>query len=207
MNLKSIYNNVLSFFSTLIGKIQWAPSNELTLQQQAVIREMLANDYYLILTRRKNHLSTYAIGFVDFIKTGKYGYYGHILMNTEDRINQDSDFRLVEAIGTGVQYTPFEYVFNVNAVALLKPKGITIEEWTKVMDSTKDYVGRPYDTIFDLLDASEMSCVELVRAALMWLPDYDERFANFEKMITEEKVLTPDMFYNCPDFEIVYEIR
>jgi hypothetical protein len=38
-------------------------------------------------------------------------------------------------------------------------------------------------------------------------PDYQENFANFEKMIKERKNLTPQMFYDCPDFEVVYEVR
>ena len=38
-------------------------------------------------------------------------------------------------------------------------------------------------------------------------PDYYTNFANFEKLIAERKNLTPQMFYECPDFEVVFEIR
>jgi len=168
---------------------------------------MLINDYYIILTRRKNHLSTYAINFADWVKTGKFGFYSHVLMNTEDEVKSNIDFRLIEAIGVGTCYSPFEKVFDVNSVAFLKPKGVTIEDWTIILDNIKNYLGLPYDTLFDILDKNSMSCVELIRAALMSLPDYEKRFSNFEEMITTYKVLTPSMFYNCPDFEIVFEIR
>jgi hypothetical protein len=39
------------------------------------------------------------------------------------------------------------------------------------------------------------------------IPNYNTRFAEFEKMVAKKKRLTPDMFVDCSDFEVVYKIR
>lgn len=206
-----------------IGKIHWPSSSYISLDTQAKIREMLVNDYYVILTYRRNHLSTFFVNLSHFALTGKWGRWSHALMNTEDSVKLDRDFRLVpftreikltardraliEAIGTGTQVTPFEKVFDVHGVALLVPKGMTIEEWRSLVDRMRAQLGKPYDTLFNIADENQLSCVELVRLILRGLPDYDVRFANFEAMIKKRKNLTPTMIYDCEDFEVVFETR
>jgi len=128
-------------------------------------------------------------------------------MNLEDEVKTDDDFMLIEAIGSGVTETPFKDVFNVNGVVLLKPKNLTINKWTAILDRAKTELGKPYDNLFDLKNDKALSCVELVRVALQADPDYATNFAEFERMIKKEKNLTPQMFYDCSDFEIVYEVR
>jgi uncharacterized protein YycO len=128
-------------------------------------------------------------------------------MNLEDEVNSDNDFRLIEATGSGTHYSPFDLVFRVHGVVLLKPKNMSAEHWTKVMDKANSELGKPYDSLFDLRNDQRLSCVELVRSALMAEPDYEKNFANFEAMIKSRKNLTPQMFYECEDFEIVYEVR
>jgi len=129
-------------------------------------------------------------------------------MNLEDQVNGVEDFRIVESVGEGVKYTPFEQALDVNCIALLKPKRMTIERWTAVLDKARTEVGKPYDNLFDLANDKSLSCVELVRAALMAEPNYTTDFAEFERMIVGAKSkLTPQMFYDCPDFEVVFEIR
>jgi hypothetical protein len=125
----------------------------------------------------------------------------------EDEVKADDDFRLVEATGNGVNYSPFELVFEVHGVVLLKPKNMSVDHWTLVMDKAMTEIGKPYDSLFDLKNDNALSCVELVRTALMAEPNYYTNFANFEEMIRKRKNLTPQMFYECPDFEVVYEIR
>jgi hypothetical protein len=128
-------------------------------------------------------------------------------MNLEDTVKSADDFRFIEATGEGVHYSGFEDVFgHVDAVALIKPKHMTIEEWTEALDSAKTYLGRPYDNLLDLKSSLEVNCVELIRLALQGIPDYDIKFANFEKMVAAKKKLTPDMFHECDDFEVVYKI-
>lgn len=190
-----------------LGKIHWAPKNTLTTEEQDTIRQMLKGNYYIMLSRRNNHFSTYMIGFANFFLTGKWGYWSHVFMNAEDEVKDDSDFRIVEAIGVGVEYTPFDKVFNCNSVAFLKPKSMSIDDWTAILDKAKSEIGKPYDNLFDLKNDNALSCVELVRTALKADPDYDTSFAHFEEMIKKRKNLTPQMFYDCEDFEVVFEIR
>lgn len=190
-----------------VGKIHWSSSSYLPQETLDEIKSRLIPDYYVILTRRNNHLSTYFIGLANFVLTGKWGYWSHALMNLEDEVQSPDDFRLIEAVGKGIQFTPFEQVFNVHSVALLKPRGIDLEEWTAVMDNAKSHLGKPYDTLFDIKRDNALSCVELIRTALMTLPNYNTRFARFEQMIRNSKNLAPQMLYDCPDFEVVFESR
>ena len=83
-----------------------------------------------------------------------------------------------------------------------------LEEWTQVLDDgAKKYMGRKYDNLFDLASEERLSCVELVRNILKGIPTYEQDFANFEEMIALRKNLTPSMFYECEDFEVVWEKR
>ena len=204
---QSIINAVLTGGALLTGIINWKLKNPLTEDEKAKINVLLVPDYYIILTRNNNHLSSYIIGLGDLIYEHKYGYWGHALMNMENEVVNDTDFRFVEAIGSGVQYATFDTVMGVNSIALLKPKNMTVDKWTAVLDKAHSEVGKPYDTLFDMAQDQKLSCVELVRNALMAEPNYKTDFANFEAMVQKYGKLTPQMFYDCPDFEIVLEIR
>ena len=67
--------------------------------------------------------------------------------------------------------------------------------------------GLPYDDLFCLVDRSEVSCVEMCRIALQAEPNYAENFAELEKAIAKYKNLTPQMYRDCSDFEVVYEAK
>jgi hypothetical protein len=204
MNLiKKLYSKVVLW----IGTIHWAPKRLLTVEQQDDIKKLLKLNYFVILTHRSNHLSSYFIGLANFLLTGKWGYWTHALMNLEDVVTTDDDFRLIEAIGKGVEITPFDKVFDVQGVVLLKPKYMPIEDWTLALDKARTELGKPYDTLFDLKSDQSLSCVELVRTALMATPNYEQNFASFEAMIKKEKNLTPQMFFECDDFEIMYLVK
>lgn len=203
----NIFQKLWVNFIELVGKVHWAPKNTLTLAEQDNIRKLLGENYYIMLSRRNNHLSTYFISLGNLLLSGKWGYWSHAFMNVENKAYSDDDFRIVEAIGHGVEYTPFDKVFDVNGVVLLKPKNMTIEKWTYVLDKAKSEIGKPYDNLFDLKNDQELSCVELVRISLMSEPDYYTNFSKFEELIKKNKNLTPQMFYDCEDFEVVYEIR
>lgn len=202
--LSKLVSPVISF----IGKIEWKQRHAISQTDKMVIKRMMIHDYFIILTRRSNHLSTYFISLANFLLTGKFGYWSHSLMNLEDEVTTDDDFRFIEAIGTGTKFSTFDEVFGtVDGVCLLKPKTLTLDEWTAVLDKAKTNLGKPYDTLFDLRNDNELSCVELVRVALQALPDYETRFANFEALIKKRKNLSPQMFFDCDDFEVVYMIR
>lgn len=205
--LKKIYDAVASWVVIGIGKIHWGYRDGLTDAELDKVRQLLIPNYYIIVTHRNNHLSTYFVSLASFVLTGKFSYWAHVLLNLENTVKTDADFRLVEAIGSGTQLSPFSLVFQVHGVALLKPKNMSAEYWTMVMDKALSEVGKPYDTLFDLANDNALSCVELVRTALMAEPDYEKNFANFEAMIKSDKNLTPQMYYDCPDFEVVYEVR
>ena len=204
---QSIVNSILNAGSLLTGIINWKLTNPLTDEEKAKVNAMLVPNYYIILTRNNNHLSSYIIGLGDLIYTHKFGYWGHALMNMENKVVNDTDFRFVQAVGTGVQYATFNQVTGVNSIALLKPKSMSIEAWTAVLDKAYTDVGKPYDTLFDMSQDQKLSCVELVRNALMAEPNYTTDFANFEATVQKYKRITPQMFYDCPDFEVVYEVR
>jgi hypothetical protein len=206
-----------------IGKIRWPSKRYISQADQEKIRSMLVDNYFIILTYRRNHLSSFFIGLANFFLTGKWAKWTHALMNLEDSVQNLQDFRivpldrkieltarervLIESIGQGSVVSPFEKVFDVHAVALLKPKNMTLEDWRSIMDNAKKQLGKPYDTLFNLADDKRLSCVELVRTILMGLPDYEVRFRRFEDLIQKRKNLTPQMFYECDDFEVVFEVR
>lgn len=208
MSIRSIYEGFTRWILLdVVGKIKWPLKNSLTDTDKAEIHKLLAQDYYIILTRRRNHLSTYFTSLGHFLLTGKFGFWTHTLINLEDEVKSKDDFRLIEAVSEGVTYTPFDEVFDVNAVSLLKPKRVSIKEWTAAMDSSKEYLGRRYDTLFDLADENKMSCVEVVRASLKKIPGYLALFADFENRIERKKNLTPQMYRDCNDFVVAYEVR
>jgi hypothetical protein len=190
-----------------IGRVKWKLRDEISEEAKHEVAELLKPHYYIILTRRSNHLSTFFIGLSNLLLRGKWGYWSHSLMNLEDEVADPNDFRLIEAIGRGVTYSEFDKVFNVSDVVLLKPKNMNPEYWTVVLDRLKSKLGTPYDTLFDLKSESQVSCVELVRIALKAEPDYELNFANFERMISKSKNLTPQMFFDCPDFEVVWQAK
>ena len=207
INLKSF-----SFITTpiikMFGYLHWKQTHPIHEQDKQIIHEMLAANYYVILTRRSNHISTYMTSFATRVLTGKWGFWSHALANLEDEVKDPSDFRLIEATGKGIGYSSFDQVFgDVDAVALLKPKKVTAEEWTIIMDGLKTNLGKPYDNLFDLADSTAMSCVELVRAGLKTIPNYETEFADFEKMIAQSSNLSPQTFFECPDFEVVYTVK
>jgi hypothetical protein len=208
MNMfKSLFDKIAEFVVINIGKIHWGYKNGLTTEELDSLRKLLKDNYYVIVTHRNNHLSTFFVGFASWVLTRKWSYWAHALLNLENEVNSDADFRLIEATGAGTNYSPFGLVFQVHGVALLKPKSMSAEYWTKVMEKANSELGKPYDSLFDLANDNALSCVELVRTALMAEPDYEINFANFETMIKSDKNLTPQMYYDCSDFEVVYEIR
>lgn len=210
-------NTIWKFISLkIISPISWGKIHaffshgkayNLTTADWFNLAKLCRDNHFVILTRRKTHLTTYLISLGGLLKGGKLGYWTHAFMNLEDGINGLEDFKFIEAIGKGVIYSPFEKVFDCDSVVLLKPKGFTREDWTTALDRARTFYGKPYDTLFDLMNDEAVSCVELVRDAIRVAVNYEERFKEFEKKIMKAKGLTPDMFYYCGDFDVVVEIR
>lgn len=173
------------------------------------LRELLKPNYYIILTRRKCHLTTYLISFASWTVTGKGVHYTHALMNVDDgNIKNDNDFKLMEATATGVHYSTFMQVFDCDSVVLLRPKGYTDHDWQEALDGLLAQHGKLYDNLFDIADDTRVSCVEMCRQALMQEDDYATKFANLEALIEKHgNKLTPQMLYDCGDFEVAFEVR
>lgn len=203
----NIFSKVFDRVVNFIGSVSWKPKNLLSEEEKSQIRELLKSDYYIILTRNNNNLSTYAIALSNLVLTGKWGYWAHVLMNLEDEVNSDSDFRLIQATRAGVHYASFDEVFATNSVALLSPANMTITSWTAILDKAKTELGKPYDTLYDLANDNALSCVELVRTSLQVDPNYATNFSKFENLISKSRNLAPQMFYNCADFVPKHEVR
>lgn len=200
----------------LLAKISWNPIRALfnrglffSLKEEDwdKLHELLGKNYYIILTRSSSHLSTYLVSIGTRINDGRWGHWGHALMNMEGDDPTKDDFKMMEATGKGVHFSTFWEVFTCDSVALLKPKNLTAEEWTAVMETLLKQQGKKYDTLCDLANDEQLNCVEMCRLALSASPNYKKSFANFEEMIVKNKNLTPESFYHCPDFEVVWEVR
>lgn len=205
---RTLFQKIQIFFIELSSKVKWRQTRHLDESDIAALKTKFVTDHYIIATRKGNYLTTYLIGFGNWLLGGRFGRFSHVLMNLEDEVNSSSDFRFIEATGQGTHYSTFEQVFGaVDRVALVAPKHITVAEWTAALDSIKVYLGVPYDNLFDLKSTLEINCVELIRLALQKTPNYTENFAQFEELCQRKKKLTPEMFIECEDFEVVFEIK
>lgn len=203
---------VLKFCSninwTAIKKLLTGREYELTAEDHEKIKAKLRESYYFILIRRKSHLTTYLISLGSFLTKGKWGYWSHALCNVEDEVKTDEDYKLIESTKAGVHWSSFYEVFNCDSVVLLKPKNLSKEEYNSVLDDVilELQAKLEYDFILNINDPSRVSCVELLYQAIV-KAGYIDRFPNLVKLIKDINNLTPDMFYDCGDFEVELEIR
>ena len=168
------------------------------------IGDLLREDHYVILTRRKTHLTTYLIWLGGLLKMGKGSYWSHALLNIE---GDTENYELIEATSIGVHVANFIAVFDCDSVCLLRPKGYSAEDWSLATKQALEDLGKPYDTLFDPSQDASLSCVELVRDALQAAPDYLEHFPKFEAMISKYGQVIPQMVYDDGEFEKILEIR
>lgn len=208
---------ILSFVFSFFSWIKWPRLQafingglyyRLTETDLDYLRKALIKNHYIILTRRRCHLTTYLISIASFLTTGKCSHWTHSMMNVEgDVVNSDRDFMILEALGQGTKLSTFMEAFDCDSVSLLVPKNMPVSDWTEVITSGLQDLGKPYDDLFDVNDSSHVSCVEVCRNALRSLPDYQIKFPNLELMIKNVNNLTPQMLYDCPDFTVAFEVR
>ncbi len=216
---KSAWYRGWSQVTNFISGIQWTnlrsklrgdkPGYNLTEVDHEVIKTMLAGGYYIILTKRDTHLTTYFIEAMSLVKTGRPSDYTHALMNLDLVTDPEASdkFKLMEATSAGVHYSTFMEVFDCDSVCLLQPKNMDPKDWDGVMKGLAAQLGKQYDNLFDINDSSYVSCVEMVLDALRYSPNYKTDFPNLEAMIQKVGNLTPQMYRDCPDFEIKFEIK
>ena len=165
------------------------------------LRATLGRRHFIILNHRSCHFTTYVIALMTLIKSGKIGYWTHAFVNT-------ARTKFVEATAIGTHSSTFMQVFDCDGVVLLSLKGVSDDEWWEAAaDTLKDDMGKPYDDLFDYMNTECLSCVEVVWTIIENLKDYRTRFPNLIAMIESEKQLTPQMYYDCPDFEKIFEVR
>jgi hypothetical protein len=203
---QTVFYRVYHWLATIPPKISWRQSHRITDQQRDELAQILATGYYVILTGSTSHLSSVMVSFLSWVTTGSWAKYSHVLMNCDNIENpsERDDFKFVEATARGVAYATFDEVFACDRVCLLTPKNVSNEEWTRVIDALLDQIGRPYDDLFDLADATHVSCVEVVLDALA-AADYTQDFANLAEMIKNQGNLVPEMYRDCVDFTVAVE--
>lgn len=219
MNVKLKVKKAIGIIAPLFSLVSWRSIRalfnggkffNLKPEDWKELQSKLSKDYYIILTRSNDHLSSIVVPWGHRFLTGKKGYWSHALMNLEQSTKPDIEtgFQLIEATSKGVHFSNFFDVFECDSAVLLRPAGLKIRDWTNVFETLLQQEGKKYDNFMDLKSDKAVNCVELVRMALQSLPDYDKRFANFEELIQKyEGNLTPDMFYECEDFVVVFEAR
>lgn len=208
MNYQGPLYRLYHYLASIPPKISFKKTkNVMSEEDRAALAKLLANGYYIILTGNKYHLSSIFVRIMTLLKTGHWSPYSHALMNCDfiDDPNDWKEFKFMEATATGVHYSTSEEVFDCSSVCVLTPKNIDNQEWTRIIDALIKQNGKPYDDLFQLSDSTHISCVELVRNALMANDTYNEEFKHFEHMIRQEGNLVPHMFRECSDFEVVYE--
>lgn len=172
------------------------------------IRELLSKNYMIIFTRRNSHLTTYLIALASFFVRRRFAHYTHVLMNVEGDLQGHIGYKLLEATGVGVHYSTFMQVFDCDSVALLAPKGVTPEEWTRVMDYAKAQFGKGYDNFFDIASDEYLSCIELIYWGLRELPNFETRFPKLLALISEPTGnITPQDLYDTGELEVWFETR
>lgn len=181
-------------------------------------RKLMTESVFLWVSRRDTHLTTYLIGFADFLlalmvwcrnkfkgERPKFGYWSHAFVNYDDN-------EIVEAVAKGVQRVLFDEAFDCDSVAALHPRFMSPTEWAEVIPEIRKelsaQLGKKYDTVFNINSEDTVSCIELVRIVLKkHVKDYQIKFKDFEDLISKYKNVTPQMMYQSKSFQVVYEIR
>ena len=204
--LKKIYDY---FVLKVLGRIMWpgfryllqGKEYDLSHEQTKTIVSMMNERRYIGLNYRKTHLTSYFIGLSHFLLTGRWGKWAHAFVNVEASTERDCDLKIIEAVGSGVRIARFWDVLNCDKVVLLDAN-LDDSEWNKVSDLIRGVVGRKYDTRFKINDSMEFSCVELPYWAIKSVKP--EAVKNLTKMIEKSGNLTPDMYLESEDFEVIY---
>ena len=205
-----------------VGLVHWqSRTSSMSDADKKAIWELLAKNHYVVVTWRKNHLSSYFISLGHFLlgvwawvrmpgrmPMPKFGCYAHALFNIEriDNPKVSTDFELVEAVGRGVIPSSFEDVFNCTGACLLEP-AIPPESWQALADRGFDRIGTAYDFDFNLDDPSKLSCVELVLFMLKGDLDYEIKYQDLIHEIHLLKNLDPQMYRDSKSFRVVYETK
>lgn len=210
------------FVNQFIGRIEWSSLKyfftgryyNLTSDDVRSALAKLSTGRYIILIRRNTHFTTYLIGTAHLLATliwpTKYrkahmGFWSHACLHLEDESLREIDLQIIEAVGQGVKISEFWDVLNCDSICLLKPKNYSEDEFEKVIAWARTLIGRPYDNVFNIKDDKEISCVEAAYSSL--LAADPKGLPSLSEWVDRVNNLTPDMIYECGDFDVELEIR
>lgn len=177
----------------------------LTPSDRIEIMDRLRKNNYIIATFDPYSLSGLFVRFSHWFLTGHKANYTHVLLNLED---SGEDFKFVEATSGGVHTSTFYDVFkHAQHVALLRPKYYTQDLFDDCVQEAVRLVGKDYDFNYKLDDESKMSCVEVVLHVIKQLPFYNDQLRCLLFLMKYERQLTPDMYVEVPDMEVVWEVK
>lgn len=208
--MEKLYN---FFIIKIIGRIEFTSIKylftgravDMTAPDVKQVAMKLLMDRYVGLSYRKTHLTSFFISLVHFVLTGVWRKWSHAWINVDDEISDPLGMQIFESVGAGAIVSPFWDVIVVDAVVLLKPKFVKEQDWDKIHKVLLSQQGTAYDTRGRCKDISELNCVERVVVAILTVDS--TALPNLKKMMDKKKQLTPQMLYDCGDFEICLEIR
>lgn len=215
----NIYDRLVNFG---IGRIEFTSikyfftgrSYDLTSEDIRKALALMSTGRYIGLIRRKTHFTTYLIGLGHWFamllrpmpgRKRHFGFWSHAWLHIEDESLREIDLQILEAVGSGVKVSEFWDVLNADAIVLLRPKAYSEDQLDNALKLAKTYIGRPYDTTFDLESMNRISCVEYAYGSLK--EENCNGLPQLTAWVNRVKNLTPDMIYECGDFEICLEIR
>lgn len=205
MKYKTKWYAILSMIGYGIGSIRWDfRKKDFKKHQHDILLETIKEGNYLILTKNKYTLSALVVSILSYIKTKEWPDYTHILISFK---RENGKVGFVEATKNGVHYSDYKMITDVSNICVIAPISINDKEWQKVLYKVEKQIGKKYDNLFDLNDNERLSCVELVRFSLQALHDYYDNFKCIENKIEKYGNLTPQMFRDSSDFNVILEMK
>jgi hypothetical protein len=180
---------------------------QVTDAEKDYIKALLDIQPCFILIEDRSYLSSYLIRILSLLSTNKWPRYTHVLMNFDIGLGSHPDgFLLIEATNAGVHFSSFDYVFACDNVCLTTVD-ITKDQWQQIRVGLAKQLGKKYDDMFDIVDNSHVSCVEMCWDAVDELDDRGIVFPSLVRQIARHKQLTPEDFLHGNEFILVYETK
>lgn len=209
MRIPKVFEPLADYvFLKLVNNINWkwarkiiiGQYNSLTFEDKTIAEKIIIeNEYLICLTRQSSYLTTILISLATYIVSRKKTYYTHALM-----FERGTAF---EATAIGTHLSAASHIIECDGIVFLRPTGMTQEFWVMMLEEARRNLDRPYDSLFDLSNDREISCIEYVYDSMKTIPGYMSRWPTFMGMVEKQGNITPQMLLDSGDFEIVLEIR
>jgi hypothetical protein len=144
---------------------------------------------------------------MSWFSTKKWPKYTHILMNLEVDLEDHPDrFLLIESTNSGVHFSTFESIMQCDNVCLTTVD-ITRAQWDRVRIGLAKQLGKKYDDLFDIMDNTHVTCVEMCWDAFDELDDRRIILPSLVRKIAIQRHLVPEDFLHGNEFILVYETK